>query len=125
MSANSRDWSGLSVRAANVLGNAHSDAVPLDRKEQVRQAIVSGKFRPETALWCGVKTLEEILRWCGAVPPQRWAYHRDATGGFIGSEDGQTQICDFRSGMGDTWGDFIAHAMNRATLKKSWWREKL
>jgi len=32
-------------------------------------------------------------------------YYRDAEGGFIGSEDGQTQVCDFREGMGDRFGE--------------------
>lgn len=41
-----------------------------------------------------------------------WHYHPSNDGGFIGSEDGQTQVCDFREGMGEKYGQIIAEAMN-------------
>jgi hypothetical protein len=41
-----------------------------------------------------------------------WTYCPDSQGGFICSEDGQTQICDFREGMGDKYGPQLAAALN-------------
>lgn len=41
-----------------------------------------------------------------------WVYYPDRDGGFIGSIDGQTQICDFRQGMGERFGKQIANALN-------------
>jgi len=39
-------------------------------------------------------------------------YYPDSQGGFIATEDGQTQICDFRQGMGEKHGHQIATALN-------------
>ena len=39
-------------------------------------------------------------------------YYPDNDGGFIATEDGQTQICDFRQGMGQKHGHQIAAALN-------------
>ena len=43
---------------------------------------------------------------------QTWQYFPDKEGGFIGTEDGQTQLCDFREGMGKKYGKAIADALN-------------
>jgi|GEM_PF-6932674 len=43
---------------------------------------------------------------------QTWQYFPDSEGGFISSADGQTQICDFREGMGSKYGKTLASALN-------------
>lgn len=48
-----------------------------------------------------------------------WVYHWDRNGGFIGSEDGQTQMCDFREGMGPKYGELIAALLNGDLKTKS------
>lgn len=47
----------------------------------------------------------------------KWVYYPNYNGGFIGSEEGHTQVCDFREGMGDRFGHIIADALNKASLK--------
>ena len=42
----------------------------------------------------------------------KYVYYPDSDGGFIGSEDGQTQILDFRQGAGDVYGEIIASLLN-------------
>jgi hypothetical protein len=43
-------------------------------------------------------------------------YYPDNDGGFIATEDGQTQICDFRQGMGAKYGEALAYALNTQLL---------
>jgi len=38
-------------------------------------------------------------------------YYPDADGGFIGTEDGQVQVCDFRKGMGEKYGEQMASVL--------------
>lgn len=47
-----------------------------------------------------------------------WEYYPDYSGGFIGSEDLNLQICDFREGMGDIYGELIAKALNLLSAPK-------
>jgi len=46
----------------------------------------------------------------------KFKYYPDSNGGFIGSEDGQTQVCDFREGMGERYGEQIAAALSGCTI---------
>lgn len=51
-------------------------------------------------------------------PPITWKYYPDHSGGFIGSEDFDLQICDFRDGMGDIYGELIAEFLNLLVTPK-------
>lgn len=42
----------------------------------------------------------------------KYKYFPDYDGGFIATDDGQTQVCDFREGMGDSLGEIIADALS-------------
>jgi hypothetical protein len=48
-----------------------------------------------------------------------WQYCPDHEGGFICSEDGQNQICDFREGMGDKYGPMLAAALNNLSASEA------
>lgn len=49
----------------------------------------------------------------------RAKYFPDYSGGFIGTEDGKIQICDFREGMGKKYGMKIADYLNKLNKPKS------
>jgi len=110
----------LPARLRNAVYNAETTEMPLRTKQQLASAITSGRFQGLKRRGIGKVGWEVLLRWSGILHGQKWAYHRDRDGGFIGREDAQTQLCYFREGMGDKYGEVIAEALNRAEMKRTW-----